>query len=156
MASYSLSTNFQASGIKANYTHFSYFTISKNHTLYLIQNRPPFLLGFFSQSSKQAPRPSYGMVDFLLFPFRQSYRLLGIKFKWPDQRKKYHSHPCNKSYCCIRGDLFRTQILHNSIDNIFYMIKSRYLLFCSFLKLPQIHKGTQFLGVKRETNSTTE
>ena len=31
-----------------------------------------------------------------------------------------------KLLCYIRDDLFRTQILHKSLDNIFYMIQSTY------------------------------
>ena len=69
---------------------------------------------------------------------------------------KRGSHTYNKSYCCIRDDLFRTQVLHNSLDNIFYMIKSSYLLFSSFLKLLQIQERTQSPGMRGETNSTEQ
>ena len=60
------------------------------------------------------------MVEF--FPFRQAYKLFVVKFKCADQGRKY-SHP---SHCYIRDDLIRTQILHKSLDNIFYMIQSTY------------------------------
>ena len=63
------------------------------------------------------------MFEFSPFPFRQVYRLFVIKFKCPDSGRKYHTH---KSYCYIIDDLFRTQILHKSLDNIFYMIQSTY------------------------------
>ena len=46
-----------------------------------------------------------------------------IKFKCPYSGRKYNFH---SSYCYIRDDLFRTQILHKSLDNIFYMIQSTY------------------------------
>ena len=36
------------------------------------------------------------------------------------------THLCNKGYCCNRDDIFRTQILHNSLDKIFYMTESTY------------------------------
>ena len=71
-----------------------------------------------------------------------------IKFKCPYSGRKYHFH---SSYCYIRDDLFRTQILHKSLDNIFYMIQSTY---SSFLKLPQIQEGNQLPGMRWETNFT--
>ena len=50
MVSYCLSTKLQASGMKVNCTHFSYFIISDNHTLCLIRTTIPS--GLF-QSIKQ-------------------------------------------------------------------------------------------------------
>ena len=60
------------------------------------------------------------MVEFLLFCFRKAYMLFVIKFNCPDRGETIIS------YCYIRDDLFRTQILHKSLDNIFYMIQSSY------------------------------
>ena len=58
------------------------------------------------------------MVEFLLFCFRKAYMLFVIKFNCPDRGETIIS------YCYIRDDLFRTQILHKSLGNIFYMIQS--------------------------------
>ena len=97
------------------------FNISQFLTLHIMlpnkYGQPPFLLGFVivKQIGTQA---QLWMVEFLLFCFRKAYMLFVIKFNCPDRGETIIS------YCYIRDDLFRTQILHKSLGNIFYMIQS--------------------------------
>ena len=79
------------------------FNILKFLTItHIMPNMAPTTIstGVLLQSIKQiGNQAQLWMVQFLLFSFRQAYRLFVIKFKCPDQRRKYHSYP---SYCYIR------------------------------------------------------
>ena len=92
------------------------FNISQFLTLHIMLPNNTANHHFFwalLQSIKQiGTQAQLWMVEFLLFCFRKAYMLFLIKFKCPDQGRNYHSHP---SYCYIKDDSFRTQILHKSL-----------------------------------------
>ena len=72
-------------------------------------------------------------LNFCFFPLGSPIGCLVRNSSAMIKGRKYHSHLHNKSYCCIRDYLFRTQSVHYSLDNIFYIIEISYLLFSSFL-----------------------
>ena len=97
-----------------------------------------FFLALLVNQTNRYLGPWLWMVEFSLFLIRQVYRLFGIKFKCPDYGRKYHSHP---SYCCIRDDLFRTQILHNIILQIIYFTLLKVLTFLQFFEIASDSRG---------------